>query len=247
MEKKNLLSLSVLVLLGGLLLAEPALAGPGGKVARAVFETFWGRVALVVLVIIFMPLILLTIVREKLAERRARKDLRYMAGISSKFEWLKIQERAKDCFQRVHSGWEQEDLSGVTDWMTSWYWQNQQMVHLDKWKKEGLENVCHVKKISSIRPLLFVHRNEGDEHEDSVVVIGIVANMQDYLQERQSGKVVEGSKKYKDVETIWVFTMEGGVWKVSNIEEGSMSLAYAKMARELPSIEQTVLTASQSR
>lgn len=136
-----------LIIVSLLLLSEPTLAGPGGKIASAAFETFWGRIILGALIIFFLPLILYVLLREKLSERRARKDLRFMVAHSSKFEWLKIQERVKECFFRVHSAWEDEDLSGTTEWMTSWYWQNQQMMHLEKWKKEGLQNVCDVKKL----------------------------------------------------------------------------------------------------
>jgi hypothetical protein len=225
-----------------LLVIEPAMAGPGGKIARAAFETFWGRVALGVLTIVFLPLIAYNLYTEKLAERRARKDLRFMAGYGLCFEWLKIQERVKDCFLRVHSGWEKEDLSEVSNWMTDWYWQNQQMAHLDRWKKAGLVNICDVKRITKIKPLLFVHRNQGQEHEDSMIVISMTARMKDYLQERATGKVVEGSKRYKGVETIWSFTLENGVWKVSDIEEDTMSVAYAKMVKELPQIETTVVS-----
>ena len=81
-----------------LLTVEPAIAGPGRKIASAAFETFWGRVALGVLTIVFLPLIMYVLFQEKLAERRARKDLRFMAWYSPLFEWLKVQERAKDCF-----------------------------------------------------------------------------------------------------------------------------------------------------
>jgi hypothetical protein len=230
-------------LLAGLLIAiEPAVAGPGGKIASAIFDSFWGRIILVALTLIFLPLIIYMLIWEKISERRARKDLRYMAGYDAAFDWLKIQERAKDCFYRVHSGWESEDLSSVSSWMTDWYWQNQQVVHLDRWKKEGLVNICHVKKITGIKPLLFVHRNQGSEHDDSMVVISIQAKMKDYLQERKSGKVVEGSKRFKEIETIWSFTLQNGIWKVSDIEEASMSLEYAKMVKELPKIESTVVS-----
>jgi hypothetical protein len=240
MKRSAFYSLVTVVLLG-LFIAEPALAGPGGKIASAMFETFWGKMALAGLTIIFLPLIIWVMVREKLSERRARKDLRFMAGYSPIFEWLKIQERVKDCFYRVHSGWEKEELSDVSGWMTDWYWQNQQMVHLDKWKREGLVNICDVKKITDIKPLLFVHRNHSARHEDSMLVVSVTANMKDYLQERDSGKVVEGSKRYKEVETVWSFTLEEGQWKVSDIDEGSMSLAYAKLVKDLPRIEDTVV------
>ncbi len=238
--KKSVITGMILVVAAIMIVGEPALAGPGGKIASAAFETFWGRILLGVLTIIFLPLITYILLREKLSERRTRKDLRFMAAYSSSFDWLKVQQRVKDCFYRVHSSWEQEDLSNVSDWMTSWYWQNQQTVHLERWKREGLKNLCHVKKISNIKPLLFVHRNSGQEHEDSMLVVLVDAKMNDYLENRQTGKVVEGSKRFKQVETIWSFTMESGEWKVSDIEEGSMSLAYARLVKELPDIESTL-------
>lgn len=241
MLKKSLLFLFV-VLLVAFVMMEPAMAGPGGKIAKAMYESFWGKVVLVLLTILFLPLILYTVMKEKFAERRARKDLRFMAKYNAQFDWLKLKQRATDCFYRIHAAWQKEDVSEASDWMTDWYWQNQQMVYLDRWEQEGLVNVCEVKKLTDIKPLLFVHRNSGAEHEDSMLIISITAKMRDYLAQRDGGKVVEGSKKLKEVETIWSFTMENGVWKVSNIEEDTMSLAYAKMVSELPSIEETVVS-----
>ena len=245
---------AVLIAVTLVLFAEPALAGPGGKIARALFDTFWGKVLLIVLTIVFLPLIVYVTAREKLSERRTRRDLRFMARYDSRFDWLQLQQRAKDCFLRVHAHWRLEDLSEARAWMTDWYWQNQQRVHLDRWRREGLENCCDVKRreglenccdvkrIQHLRPLLFVHRNQGSEHEQSMVVITITARMRDYLQHRTTGKVVEGSKRYKAVETLWSFTMVDGEWKVSDIEEGSMSLSYARMVRELPPIESTIVS-----
>lgn len=241
MNNKYFLVLGILFL-ACITVAEPALAGPGGKIAKAAVETFWGRITLGVLTVIFFPLIVYMLIKEKLAERRAMKDLRFMAAYSPQFDWLNLRSRLKDCFYRIHSAWEDGDMSKVSEWMTDWYWQNQQLVHLDKWKKAGLVNVCQVKQIANIKPLLFAHRNNGADHEDSTVVISVTANMMDYLASRDNGKVVEGSKNFKEVETIWTLVMENGVWKVFDIEEGNMSLAYAKLAKDLPSIESTVVS-----
>ena len=240
MNKKILFSFFLLLTIGVVLAVEPAWAGPGGKIAKAVFETFWGKVALVLLVLFFLPLIIITLVRESLAIRRATRDLRYMAQHHPNFEWLKVRERILDCFYRIHAAWRREDMVEASEYMSSRYWQNQQMVFLDRWEQEGLINNCDVKKIISIKPLLFVHRNDGVEHEGSLLVALIDANMKDYLAERGTGKVVEGSKRYKDVETVWSFTMIEDKWRVSNIEEGSFSLDYAELARTLPQIEDTV-------
>ncbi len=157
---RTYISAFILILFISLLSIESAVAGPGGKIASAAFETFWGRIILGGLAIVLLPLILYTWIREKLSERRALSDLRFMARYSTCFDWLAIQQRLKDCFFRIHSSWGQEDLSDVSQWMTSWYWQNQQSVFLNRWKQEGLINICDVKKILAIRPLLFVHRNQ---------------------------------------------------------------------------------------
>lgn len=225
-----------------LLYIEPVLAGPGGSIVKAATHTFWGRVVLGLLVLFFLPLITYILLKEALAERRTRKDLRFMARHSVLFDWLNLQARVKDCFFRVHSSWQKEDLSTVSEWMTDWYWQNQQLVYLDKWQKEGLVNVCDVKKITAIKPLLFAHRNLGEAHEQSMIVVSISAKMCDFLKRRSDNTIVEGDAEYKEVETLWTFVLHQGAWKVFAIEDGSMSLGYAKMVKDLPRIETTLLS-----
>jgi len=224
-----------------LMVIEPAFAGPGGKIARVMFETFWGRVLLAVLTIVLLPFILYVMIKEKIGERRARKDLRIMAKYDRNFEWMNIKQRASDCFYRVHAAWKKEDVSEAAEFMTSWYWQNQQMVFLDRWEKEGLVNHCTVKRISGIRPLFFAHRSDSAPHEGSLLAISITATVQDYLAERGTGKVVEGSKKFKPVETIWSFALLDGKWKVSGIEEGDMALVYAKEMLDRPVLDEKVM------
>jgi hypothetical protein len=153
-----------------------------------------------------------------------------------------IKERVTDCFHRVHGAWRREDVAEADDWMTDWYWQNQQLAYLDRWREEGLLNVCNVKRISGIKPVLFVHRNHPGEHEDSSLVISVTANMQDYLLHRDTQELIEGSKRYKNVETVWTFRLQQGQWKVANIEESHMSITYAGMIRDLPAIENTVVS-----
>ena len=221
---------------------EPALAGPGGFIAKAAFESFWGRIALGFLTLFFLPLIFWVVFREKRAEMRTRKDLRFMATHSTAFDWILIKERATDCFHRIHGAWQREDVAAAAEWMTDWYWQNQQLVHLDRWRREGLTNICNVYRLSEMRPVLFVHRNHTREHEDSSLMVSITAKMQDYLLQRDTQKIVEGSKRYKNVETVWTFRLEQGRWKVANIEEDHMSITYAGMIRDLPAIESTVVS-----
>ncbi len=225
-----------------LLVSEPALAGPGGKIASALFDTFWGRVLMVALSLVFLPLITWVYLRERGAERRTRADLAYIAQFDHRFHWTRLQERVSACFHRVHAAWRHEDAAEAAQFMTDWYWQNQQLVYLDQWAEQGLVNHCQVKKVTRLRPMLFIHRNErGIAHEGSRLVVSITAYMQDYLAERAGGKVVEGSKRFKEVETLWSFLYEGGLWRVAQIDAGSNTLSYVEQIAALPPIEETLL------
>jgi predicted lipid-binding transport protein (Tim44 family) len=163
--------------------------------------------------------------------------MRRLAAIDRHFDWMPLKERAVDCYHRVHSAWRAEDMSQASEWMTSWYWQNQQLAHLNQWERDGLVNHCRVKSVGRVRPLFVKYqRNDDGSSDGSRVVIAISAKMEDYLAERTSGKVVEGKKGFSDTEHIWTFVLQQGKWVVSNIEEGSMSLTYARMLSEVPDV-----------
>ena len=155
--------------------------------------------------------------------------------------WIKLRKRIQDCFYRVHAAWEKSDVSEAHEWMTEWYWQNQRMVYLDRWERDGLVNICEVDKINYIKPIMFSFR--GDEKkpgEGSELAVLIEARMKDYLERKSDGKVVEGSRKRKDVERVWSFTYEDGKWVVSNIDAGSNSLEYIEMMKSVPKIEEAL-------
>ena len=64
--------------------------------------------------------------------------------------------------------------------------------------------------------------------------------MTDYLERKSDNKVVEGSRKKKDVERVWSFTFTEGKWLVSNIDAASSSLEYIDMMKSVPKIEETL-------
>lgn len=159
--------------------------------------------------------------------------------IVSDFQWIKLRKRVKDCFTRVHDSWSKAGVSIASEWMTSWYWQNQQLVYLDRWEREGLINECEVFKVNKMIPTLFSYQAEdGNPGEGSELAVLIEANMTDYLMRQSDGTIVEGSQKRKDIERIRSFTYLEGKWVVSDIDEGSNSLAYVEMMKSVPAIEE---------
>lgn len=216
-------------------------AGPGGKIAKAVSETFWGKVILIAMAIFFSPLIIYVLLKEHRAKKRVLADLQIVARVSPDFDWIKVRKRIQDCFYRVHSAWEKSDVSEASEWMTDWYWQNQQMVYLDRWERKGLVNICEVEAIGSIKPIMFSFRGDkGCPGEGSELAVLICARMKDYLANKSDGKLIEGDRKRKEVERVWSFTYEGSKWVVSNIEEGSNSLEYIEMMKTVPKIEEAL-------
>ena len=230
-----LLVLVVVVVVVALGPAE-ALAAPGGKIAGAVAKSFGGRVVLGLLFVVFLPLILYVVAREAIASRRARGALRTLRGLNPAFDWMTLHDRVVECFTRVHAAWRKEDMAQASAWMTDWYWQNQQLAHLDRWAEQGLVNQCTVKSVGHVKPLHVACRNGEGDFAGSRVVVSVTANMEDYLQERASGKIVEGERGYKDVEWVWTLELFQGVWRVARIEEGALSLTYASMPNELPAV-----------
>ncbi len=222
------------------LMTEPVFAGPGGMIAKVVWNSFWGKLLLILIALVFLPLIILSFVEEYRSEKRSRQDLAYMASHHPAFQWLPLRERIQDCFYRIHLAWHHQHTAQAADCMTPWYQQNQQQVYLDRWAEQGLVNHSDIKRISTIKPILFIHHDEENDHQNSMVVVSITARMKDYLADKENGEVIEGDKKFKEVETIWTLVLEQGSWKVSNIEEASTLFDYLKLRKQLPAIETTL-------
>ena len=232
-----------------ILASNDVLAGPGGQVAKAALTSIWAKVFFAVLGIIFLPLIIYVMLKEARAKKRALKDLAFVKSKTNdpSFDWIKITQRIKDCHARIHSAWEKSDMEESSKWMTNWYWQNQQVAVLDRWEREGLKNICNVKKINSIKPILFKHNNDNNiEHNGSTLHVSISVNMVDFLVHEDSKKVVEGCKKVKDVDAVWVFELVENKWVVASIEGSEMSLEYAGLMLDLPAVEDSLLTNSNS-
>ena len=241
MNRKRLLGICLLFLMVAFVFIQPAYSGPGGQIAKIIANSFWGKMFLSLLSFILLPVGFYIYVKQKMAERRAFKDLGYMAQYDPNFDWPWAKQRILDCFYQIHIIWKDEDLSGACEYITEWYWQNRQLVHLDRWHREGLYNVCEVKKVRSVRPLLFIHRNDDTAHEGSLLVVSITANLKDYLVHRETGKVVEGDQKFKDHESIWSFSLAEGQWRVSNNEEIGSEFGYIFQSKSVPRIQETVL------
>lgn len=231
--KNTYLNALVIIVIITLFFVEPTFAGPGGFIAKAVTKTLWGKILLFLLGIILFPLIIYVVLREKIGVYKARKVLKRLSVLNRNFNWMDIERSVKNTYTRVHMAWNHEDMEEVSALVSSWYWQNQQLIFLDEWRSRNLKNVCNLKSVGVIKPL-YVEVSENDDLEGTRIAFSITGEMEDYLMDRQSRKVVEGSAGYQEVEKVWIMEYDNGTWILDDIREGTMSLAFAKLGNIVP-------------
>jgi hypothetical protein len=215
------------------LFVDPAYAGPGGAIAKAITKSFWGKLILIILAIIISPIIIYVFLREHIGVFRARNILSKVSKVDKRFNWLNLEKEIRNAYGRVHNAWSKGDMSIVQEYVSSWYWQNQQLLFLDEWKRRNLQNVCHLKIIGRIRPL-FIHLSDEQDFEGTRIAFSIFGEIEDYLQDLESHEIIEGSTGYQEIEKVWIFEMTNGKWLLDEIRDGSFSLMYAKMNNILP-------------
>ncbi|GAA4962032.1 hypothetical protein [Algibacter aquimarinus] len=234
--KINKLTLVITLVFVLFLFIDPVYAGPGGTVAKALFKTWWGKLLMSVLVIIFLPVVFYVRIIEFIAVRKAKKQLARLALKNKDFSWLNIQKNVSNVFSRVYLAWGNENMKEVSEYVNHWYWQNQQLVHLDRWKKENLLNVCKLQNISSIKPM-YLEISDNDNFEGSKIAFEITANIEDYLIKRDTRRVVQGKKGFSDESKIWIMEYTDGKWLLDDIRDEEFSLSFAKMENVVPALD----------
>ncbi|VAW81990.1 hypothetical protein MNBD_GAMMA12-1986 [hydrothermal vent metagenome] len=231
------------IIASGLVLASNvAVSAPFELLSKSGLGTsVWIKIILAMAALLLLPLIMVGLIKELRAEKRSLNDLGIVTRYNNRFRWSQIKQRVSDCVKEIHKAKNDSDMPVVSDCMTDWYWRNQQNVFLEKWRDQGLLNVRHIKQLTRIKPLLFIHRNNGCLQEGSILVLSVRANMQSYFIDRVSGELIKGHKNYQMVDKLWSFMYTAGEWKVSNIEDYSQRNHYTKMVSYLPKIEETLL------
>src|SRR6218665_872942 len=229
-KKEWIVFLTVVIILFTI---DPVYAGPGGTVAKAFFKTWWGKLILGVIVIVFLPLILYVRLVEYRKARKIKKILSQLSLKHREFHWLQLHKEFSNIIRRVYNAWSDEDLSQVKQYVNHWYWQNQQAVFLDQWKKENLKNVSRLKDITKIKQL-YLELTDEPNWEGTRIAIAIDVVAEDYLMDIGTQNVVQGKKGYEDLEYVWFLEYTEGKWLLDDIQEGGLSLEVAKMPNVIP-------------
>ena len=225
--------LLTILIIGFLFYIDPVYAGPGGSIVKGLFKTWWGKLIIGAIVIIFLPLVIYNYTVEFFAIKKTKAQLDKVGLKNRDFTWLNLQKNVTNIFQRVYIAWDKGDMQEVSQYVNHWYWQNQQQVHLNRWEAENLKNICKLDKIKSIKPI-YAEILDENNFEGSKVAFLISANIKDYLIDKDTRKVVEGKAAYGDEEHIWILEYTEGKWLLDDIRDGSFSLAFAKTKNVVP-------------
>lgn len=74
------------------------------------------------------------------------------------------------------------------------------------------------------------------------MVLQVRVNLQDYLAEKATGKIVEGDQKNKGFENIWIFKFEAGQWKLNVIMDSSFKITYARMKNDFEAAQEHLVS-----
>lgn len=223
----------VFLVIGLLFIIDPVYAGPGGAIAKGIFKTWWGKILGLILFILLFPIIAYTYIVEFLKVRKTKKQLLEASFKNNDFSWLNLENHFSNIITRVYDAWEKSDMSQVKNFVNNWYWQNQQLIHLNRWEEKNLKNICSLQSISSIKPL-YIELSGKENYEGSKIVIKITGYIEDYLIEKESKRVIEGKKGFQDETHIWVMEYIDGKWLLDNIKNESYSLSYLKLNNIVP-------------
>jgi hypothetical protein len=216
------------------LLADAAFAGPGGLIKDAA-KTPLGKIIMGVLAVIFLPILIYFGVKRAIWVAKTKRDLTTLTKHYPRmYHWQDIDSRVRDVYTWLWTSWSPEKIGRAEEFATAWYWRNQQLL-LEEWQSHGLENVTRLKGIRSVTPIYVEHRSlDGKEGEGSILVVDVVGDVVDYMQEKATGKLVEGDKKTDELDAVWTFLWENGAWRVNKIEKGDVEYAYLFEPNKFP-------------
>src|SRR5690606_27971185 len=102
--------LLILLIVVIVLLPDSAMAAPGGAIAKGLFKTWWGKLIMFVIAIIFLPLIIYVRTREFFAVRKNKNILTKLGHINKDFQWLNLRKNISNVYTRVHIAWLNEKM-----------------------------------------------------------------------------------------------------------------------------------------
>ena len=219
-----ILCISVVLIGTIILFPDPSFAAPGALI-KAAAKSFWGKVIFSVLILIFLPLVIWFLIERSILVRRTRRILEKLGASDPRYNWLELKERITQIFIWVHSAWDLKKMDTAAGYVKQWYIENQQL-QLNKWKRDGVENIVSDVRIKQITPL-YLCRDPSNPEKDRLV-LEINAELRDYLVDIATGQVIQGDKTLGELTTVWNFVWEKDRWLLAMIEEAESAEEYLK-------------------
>lgn len=232
--KRKIYTMLLSIFLMSMFITTTVYASPGGIIAKEVARSPLGKLFFAIITILLLPYLIYSAIKKRISISRTQKILYQLSRLNNNFSWSILNERSHAIITHVYSAWKKTDIEVAKEWMTSWYWQNQKITVLENWEEDGLQNICKLHKIRSVKPLHIEYREkEKGDGEGSRIALNVTVVLTDYLINKDTEKVVEGDKQKKELENVWTIILTDGQWKLSLIEDSSEALSYAKLKSDV--------------
>ena len=99
MTKKHFEIITIILVVILLFSVDPVYAGPGGTVVKALFKTWWGKLLMILLAIILLPLIIYSRIIEFIKVRQTKKELLKIGLNNNEFSWLNMEKNISNIFR----------------------------------------------------------------------------------------------------------------------------------------------------
>ena len=165
---------------------------------------------------IIVSLLVAIIVRRR--KKNARKETRRMMAEYDDFDgfWSYdyVQNRINEVYFAVQNAWTDGDMKKVEDMLTEGLL-NKYQKHLDAMKRDGERNVMENVRLIKAEP---VYAKDFTHNEHDYLWARIDGVMSDYVINKDSGNILEGTKEALPFTEYWKFTRRrDGNWVLAEI------------------------------
>ncbi|KDM93342.1 hypothetical protein [Photobacterium galatheae] len=239
MKKQTLLVLITAFLIA--IIAESAVAGPGGSIASSGSssssssrssnssyhrtDSDYSDASLPEFVpfLIFIGIPILLILKLSNTQqistlkKTAKARLNEISEDEKIFEWQNLQPLFEQLMHHTYREWQNLNISALSKYMTQDFLREQNDSYLQEWKQEGFVNICHIIKINSLEPYLIQTEKDFDAKNGIIMTVELDAIVKDYLEFPENGNIIEGTKDDVQAVRYWTFILSQGNWKVAEI------------------------------
>lgn len=211
-------------------------AGPHLKkmdLSSSALSPYLGYILVVIILSLLLPVAFFLFFNRQFKAINTIYLLRRLAKKDQNFHWPTLKKHVTAVFGALHQAWGGNNQTAAAAFCTTSFWETAQRNNFERWSAEGIKHRDQPSTIKYLSPILLRHTGQPGA-EDSIVVVNIKANVEDYFEDANTGEMLEGKKGFQNIEDFWTFQLIQGKWLLYNIEPSEFKSVYLNLRNEVP-------------